>query len=237
MKTYNQSGFTLLEVLIAVTITAIIGIGASQILSGASETRASLENRSNEIKNLQRLDIFLRKDFSQLAGREANNTYGELMPAIHNQGDYLVEFSYSGVPIQAFNPNSKQSNILRAAYAIRTHDHDFCIDAVLPEVAKGGNCLVRLHWSVLDATSDTKPVIQVLIDDITEANFYFIGNELDLEEQSNSVRSSEPREEWPPYLANENMIADLIFVSMKIKTPSYDEIERIFEVPRYAFSK
>lgn len=237
MKPYSQSGFTLLEVLIAVTITAIIGVGASQILSSASDTRFALEQRSNEIKNLQRLDMFLRKDFSQVVGRQAKNTYGELTPAIHNQGDYLVEFSYSGVPIQAFNPDSKQSNILRGGYAIRTHDHDFCKDAELPENPRGGNCLVRLHWPVLDATSDTEPVVQVLIDDITEANFYFIGNELDQEEPSNSIRSSDPREEWPPYLSDENMIADLIFVSMKIKTPSYDEIERIFEVPRYAFSK
>ena len=237
MNHFNQSGFTLLEVLIAVTITAIIGVGASQILSSAASTQSSLETRSTEIKNLQRLDLFLRKDFSQITGREVKNQYGDLDKAITNQGDNLIDFSYSGVPLESFYNDRKQSNILRAGYALRSHEHEYCTDAEHQKDAPGGNCLIRLHWPVLDMASDTTPIIQILIDDISEAEVAFRGLLIDTEDENNSVRSNDWQEEWPPFLANENMIADLVQVKVLLRTPSYGEIERVFEVPRYALSK
>jgi general secretion pathway protein J len=237
MNRFNQSGFTLLEVLIAITITAIIGVGASQVLSSATTTQSSLLARSTEIKNLQRLDIFLRKDFSQLTNRQARNTYGDLEAAITNQGDNLIDFSYSGVPIQTYLSDIKQSNILRAGYALRTHDHEYCQDAELPENAPIGNCLVRLHWPVLDATSSTTPIIQILVDDITDAKIYFRGLLIDTQDDNNSVRSNEWQDEWPPLLSNENMIADLVQIKLTIETASYGDIERVFEVPRFALSE
>ncbi len=236
MKHYKQSGFTLIEVLIAVTITAIIGVGASQVLSSATFTQSALLTRSTEIKNLQRLDIFLRKDFSQITNRKARNTYSDLDPAITNQGDNLIEFSYSGVPIESYAIDKKQSNILRAGYSVRTHDHEYCQDAELPENPSGGNCMVRLHWPVLDAASNTTPIIQILIDDISEASFSFRGLLIDTEDENNSVRSNDWQEDWPPFLSNNNMIADLVQIKLVLVTPSYGEIERIFEVPRFALS-
>jgi general secretion pathway protein J len=235
----SQQGFTLLEVLIAVTITAIIGVGASQLLISGADTKQGLAVRSIEIKNLQRMDLFMRKDFSQIAGRQANDIYGDLSLAVTSEGDNLIEFSYSGVPSELFNPDKKQSNILRAGYAIRPLDHQYCEDAqsINPDqpVDDDSNCFVRIFWPVLDITSNTQPVIQVLLDDITEARFQFRGLLLDLVDDQNSIRSNDWQEDWPPVSMAQNMVADLVQIKFKLTTKSYGDIERIFEVPRYAF--
>jgi general secretion pathway protein J len=240
MKHFNsQQGFTLLEVLIAVTITAIIGVGASQLLISGADTKQGLAVRSMEIKNLQRMDLFMRKDFSQIAGRQANDIYGDLSLAVTSEGDNLIEFSYSGVPAEPFNPEKKQSNILRAGYAIRPLDHEYCEDAqnINSDQPAGDelNCFVRIFWPVLDITSNTQPVIQVLLDDIKEASFQFRGLLLDLENDQNSIRSNDWQDDWPPVSMAQNMVADLVQIKFKLTTKSYGDIERIFEVPRYAF--
>jgi general secretion pathway protein J len=235
----SQQGFTLLEVLIAVTITAIIGVGASQLLISGADTKQGLAVRSIEIKNLQRMDLFMRKDFSQIAGRQANDIYGDLSLAVTSEGDNLIEFSYSGVPSELFNPDKKQSNILRAGYAIRPLDHQYCEDAqsINPDqpVDDDSNCFVRIFWPVLDITSNTQPVIQVLLDDTKEASFQFRGLLLDLVDDQNSIRSNDWQEDWPPVSMAQNMVADLVQIKFKLTTKSYGDIERIFEVPRYAF--
>ena len=89
MKPLNeQGGFTLLEVLIAITITALIGVGASQLLSNIGEIKSSTEVRSSSLRYLQRMDTFLRKDLWQLAGRPIKDNYGERQLAAKSGGDY-----------------------------------------------------------------------------------------------------------------------------------------------------
>lgn len=240
MKQFNQFGFTLLEVLIAVTITAIIGIGASQLLMVGVDTQDSLEVRSNEIKNLQRLDLFLRKDLGQLAGRKYKNVYLTLNDAVSNQGDDLIDFSYSGIPANTLNTEHKISNILRASYSVQSHNHEYCADAIKSSNNKDSgadNCLVRLYWPVLDATSNTQPIIQVLIDSVTEAYFSFRGVLIDPVNNANSVKSNDWQEDWPPFNMSPDMIADLVQVKFIIVTESFGEITRIYEVPRFAYSR
>jgi general secretion pathway protein J len=240
-RSNNQQGFTLLEVLIAVTITAIIGIGASQLLISGADTKQSLAVRSIEIKNLQRMDLLMRKDFSQISGRQTNDIYGDLSVAVTSEGDNLIAFSYSGVPGEPYNPEKKQSNMLRAGYAIRPLDHEYCKDAeIIPNNQEqinnnDANCFVRIFWPVLDITSNTQPTIQILLDNIIEASFQFRGLLLDLQDDQNSIRSNDWQDDWPPLSMSQNLLADLVQIKFKLTTKSYGDIERIFEVPRYAF--
>jgi len=48
----KQAGFTLLEVLIAVAITASIGVGAVQLLSSIIDTKQATDIRSEKLASL-----------------------------------------------------------------------------------------------------------------------------------------------------------------------------------------
>ena len=228
----QQKGFTLLEVLIAVTITAMIGIGASQLLSSVAGTKGTTEERSQYLTYLQRMDTFLRKDLWQLAGRETRDIYGQLAPAITSTNDYLIEFTHSGIPTDLVE--IKTSNMQRTAYAVRSHSHDYCKDAMKP-IDSDGNCFVRLFWSVLDLTGESEPLIQILLDDIVEAEAHFRGQTIDPNDPTNSQRTDEWQEDWPSPFMTQGMIADLVQIRLTFELDKLGKIERIYEVPRYAF--
>jgi general secretion pathway protein J len=233
MMTFNkQAGFTLLEVLIAVTITALIGIGASQLLSGVANTKGTTEERSQILTYMQRMDTFLRKDFWQLSGRETKDVYGQLAPAITTTGDYLIEFTHSGISTDLIE-EIKTSNMQRTAYAIRSHSSDYCKDAQKP-IESDGNCFIRFFWPVLDLTAESEPLVQVILDDIEEVKIYFKGGWFDSADPSQREYPSEWQEAWPPVFMPQGHVADLVQVKLTLEINKYGKIERIYEVPRYA---
>lgn len=228
-----QKGFTLLEVLIAVTITAMIGVGASQLLSGVASTKNTTEDRSQYLTYLQRMDTFLRKDLWQLTGRKTRDVYGQLAPAITSNNDYLIEFTHSGIATDLIE-EIKTSNMQRTAYAVRSHSHDFCKDAMKP-IDSDGSCFVRLFWPVLDLTGESEALVQILLDDIIEAEAHFRGQIIDPNDPNNSQRSDEWQDSWPSPFMTDGMIADLVQIRLTFELDKLGKIERIYEVPRYAF--
>ena len=231
--TKRQSGFTLLEVLIAVTITAMIGVGASQLLSGVADTKTTTEDRSQYLTYLQRMDTFLRKDLWQLAGRQTRDVYGQLAPPLTSNTDFMIEFTHSGIATDLIE-EIKTSNMQRTAYAVRGHSHDYCKDA-MKSIDSDGNCFVRLFWPVLDLTGESEPLVQILLDDIVEAQAHFRGQTIDPNDPSNSQRSDEWQDAWPSPFMTEGMIADLVQIRLTFELDKLGKIERIYEVPRYAF--
>lgn len=237
----KQSGFTLLEVLLAVSITAMIGIGASQLLSSTIETKNATEIRAAQLKDLQRVDLWVKRDFIQTAGRVTLDANGIDKPAVYTDGDFLIEFSHSGLaPLRSYgntntDKHAKRSNIQRVAYAVRSKRSDYCKDALLLTDNEEGNCFIRILWPVLDFTSDTEPTIQLLLEDVETVRFFYKGQLLDLANPSNTVVVNQWQEEWPgPYLTG-SMVADLVQVKIEITTKQLGQVERIYEVPRYAF--
>lgn len=238
MKMHSQKGFTLLEVLLAVGITALIGVGASQLLSITANTKNELSARSDNLRALQRVDLLVSRDLMQIIGRETKDEYGALQPAVITTDDWLIQFTRSGLglPISMSKPPQtiKRSSLQRVAYAIKDHSDPYCQDAI--DNLKEGRCFVRLFWPVLDFSSDTQPFIQVLLDDIDDVQFLFTGQVLDPSDPSNNtIIENEPT--WPPSLLAQGMIADLVQIKVRYTNQSIGEFDRIYEVPRYAFSK
>lgn len=232
-----QKGFTLLEVLLAVAITALIGIGASQLLSSISNTSFTINERALQLRTIQRMDLWVKRDLWQVAGRSVKDENGDKRPPITNDSDYLLEFTHSGQANSAFG-SARRSNLQRVAYAVRSHESEYCKDAdkKIGEDDDTGNCLVRLFWPVLDlAPSSEGPVVQVLIDNIIEANVFFAGQALDLADSTNNIVTQGWEENWPSPFMSGDMISDLAKVKLVYSVEKLGEIERIYEVPRYAF--
>lgn len=75
-------GFTLLEVLIAIGITAVIGLGVWQVLSGIVQSRDRVDELAAQFEALQRTMLFLERDITQVVNRPARDVYGDFSLAL-----------------------------------------------------------------------------------------------------------------------------------------------------------
>lgn len=238
---HSQRGFTLLEVLLAIAITAVVGALATSMLSNIITANDATEKRAMQLRDLQRMDLWLKKDIWQINNRKVRDLYGDHSKTISTDGDFGFEFTRSGVP-RIPNQELKRSNMQRVAYGVRSHDSEYCEAAkqrieFRGDAAAEGSCLVRWFWPVLDQAPDTEPVIQILLDDMEEGRFYFRGQIIDTENPDNNQRSNNWQEEWPPATLTANQIADLAQIKFEYTVPLLGTIERIYEVPRYAFAE
>ena len=139
-------GFTLLELLVALSIFAAIGVMAYSGLANVMRQQYQTETYADRMQDLQLTYRVLKRDFEQFVDRGIRNEFGDVSPALVAGGDYAgVEFTRAGYPNPAGYP---RSHLQRVAWLV---DDD---------------TLVRRSWRVLDRSQDTQPDGQVLIDGV-----------------------------------------------------------------------
>ncbi len=92
-KKRHQRGFTLLEIMIALAIFALISILAWQILDGAMRTSTASDEAATKVTALQRAYNLLSRDFYQLQARAPRND-GEVFV---QQQDALTLTTLNGI--------------------------------------------------------------------------------------------------------------------------------------------
>jgi len=160
----KQQGFTLLELLIASIIFAIMAImaygGLNNVLSNSKVSEQALKR----LQQTQRSVSILNRDLSQIMQRSIRDEYGNTQPYLSagNNLDYLVEFSRGG----RVNPaNLLRSSLLRVAYRFEEDK------------------LIRLQWQQLDRAQGIEPKQTTLIDDIENVTLRFLDNNGEWQEQ------------------------------------------------------
>lgn len=142
-------GFTLLEVLVAMSIFTIIGLGAHQMLTTVLETHERTQAINETFGNLTRAFSVMDRDLSQIANRPVRDEYGEPLPAVMvATGRYPVEVTRAGWTNPASLP---RSTLQRVAY-------ELTVDGELE----------RHMWLVLDRAEDTEPVSQTLLHNVRD---------------------------------------------------------------------
>lgn len=74
----KQSGFTLLEILIAMSIAALIGIAAMSLLDKATIVHKNIKDKGTRYNNIERTMLFISNDIQQLAPRKFRDEFGDL---------------------------------------------------------------------------------------------------------------------------------------------------------------
>ncbi|MCY4154407.1 MAG: type II secretion system minor pseudopilin GspJ [Gammaproteobacteria bacterium] len=158
-----QRGFTLLEVLIAISIFAIIGVGAQRVLHAVvtAETVASAHTLS--VFKLQRAMLLLGMDLQQIIDRPATTTAGNPPQALVTDHDrYLLTFTRQG---WRNPPWLAQSNLRQVAYSLERDTN---------AAGSAGASLVRRHWSPTAQVTDKLPASQALLDNVMDVRFRFL---------------------------------------------------------------
>lgn len=199
-------GFTLLELLVAMAIFAIVGAlalgGLNTVLTQQQIARAELE----ELKELQRAIRLLTGDFSQLNPRY---TRDPLIGDAHEKpletdgrGEFLVRMTRDGWP----NPFFRQPRGTLQRVQYRLEDRK----------------LLREYWPVMDPTFATEPRRETLLTEVDAVEIQYLGN------------GDEWQTQWPPLQATGEGIAagpQPRAVKIVLTLAKWGEIIRLVEVP------
>ncbi len=151
---HHQSGFTLLEVIIAMSIFAIISIMAYSGLHSVINSKEHTEKALERLQALQLTMLTLTGDFQQLSSRTGHDALrGKLLNLTTLDSDYITAFTRSGWR----NPAKQaRSTLQRVAYKM---DEDK---------------LIRIYWTHVDRANDDQFVERVLIDNIESIDIRYL---------------------------------------------------------------
>ena len=126
----RQQGFTLMEVLIAVTITSVIGLGVWQVINSVVNVRERVNQLSEQFDDVQKTMLLLERDITQIVNRPARDIYGDFKPALSSREEgFALMLTRQGWR----NPlGLRRSSLQRVAWEYT------------------GNELRRHYWPVLD---------------------------------------------------------------------------------------
>ena len=140
-------GFTLIEMLVALAVFAVIGLMSNQLLMQIIDLQELTEARGERLVETQRAIEIVRRDIQQIAHRGVRDELGDSRPGFEINRFGLLQFTRRGWA----NPlGHARSELQRVAYA--TLD----------------GALFRLYWPVLDRGPDSLPIRQLLLSDVTD---------------------------------------------------------------------
>jgi len=153
----HQKGFTLMEVLIAVAITAVIGLGVWQVLSGVVLARDRVNEAADDFDQIQRTMLLLERDLTQLVNRPARDVYGDFQPALSSrQEEFELVLTRQGWR----NPlGTRRSSLQRVAWEYT------------------GEELRRRYWLTLDQGQEDNSQDVLVLPDITAFDIRFLDDQ------------------------------------------------------------
>jgi len=148
-------GFTLLELLVAVAIFAVLSAMAYGGLRNVIDNSQQTEIAMKRLQQVQLAMLKISRDLTQLTPRNIRDEYGNTSNYIvtDKSGDVFIEFTRGG----RRNPAEMlRSHLQRVAYKLEE------------------NTLSRLHWPHLDRTQEMQPYESVLLDEVESASVRFL---------------------------------------------------------------
>ncbi len=200
----RQSGFTLLELVIAVGIFALMSTMAYSGLNSALSTQKRADSQAERLAQLQKTMLILGRDIEQAIGRPVRDNYADELAAMTGGGfgSSILEFSRTG----RSNPMKQQRSHLQRVGYVMAEDQ-----------------LLRQSWSVVDRSLNSEAHEGVLLEDVNEIALRFLDSENTWHEQWPPDSAS---------TGNQNQSQSLLprAVEITIDLEDWGEVRRVFEV-------
>ena len=225
-------GFTLIELIVALFITAIIfavGYGSINQALRSHEQLKEHQDRLSEVQNAVRLMV---QDFSQLSARPIRDSLGQnWLPCITTQTPTgqtdTADASASGSePLDADSADDADTTpddggpdlvaFTRGGWANPAGIQRPTLERVSYRFAN--NTLRRMHWTVLDGTEASLPVRRDVLTHVKSVTFRFMNDSRNWVEQ------------WPP--TGSTVLRSRPFaVQITLELEDWGQIVRVIEVP------
>ncbi|MEX6502076.1 type II secretion system minor pseudopilin GspJ [Pseudomonas zhanjiangensis] len=154
----RSAGFTLLELLIAIAIFALLGLATYRMLDSVLSTDSRTREHEQQLRELVRAMAAFERDLLQVAPRAIRDPFGEARPAmLGGEGERpALEFSRLGWR----NPlGQARASIQRVRWQL------------------SGEQWQRHYWTVLDQAQDSQPRVQQALAGVTGLQLRYLNAE------------------------------------------------------------
>lgn len=153
----NRRGFTLVEMVVAIAIFAIISVAIYGTVARFMETQTDLQQRSDDLARINTLFTLMERDTHNGLNRPARGAYGDVLPAFQSS-------------------TAGQDEIVLFDMTMATPSYQQLDEAELTRAGwlfKDGQ-IIRQSWRVLDRAQDSEPDNEVLMDNVesVEVGYY-----------------------------------------------------------------
>lgn len=211
-----ESGFTLVEVLIAMAITAFVSVLSYQTLSTALAGIESARTESERLHEINRAFTVLSRDVRQMTNRPVRDEFGQMASAVSG-GELArdpLRLTRSGWHNSTGAP---RSTLQRVAYRLEEDK------------------LLRLSYPVLDRTTAIEPTETVLIDGVEVFELRFLPSVNALEVDRNQVIDRRFwQENWVADVGfTDNIIDPPVAIEVRVILSDWGELERLYVMPSF----
>ncbi|MFY0663981.1 MAG: prepilin-type N-terminal cleavage/methylation domain-containing protein [Natronospirillum sp.] len=191
----KQRGFTLLELMIAITLSALLGLATLNLVS---QMATSQERITASTATLDRLGIArsrIEADLTQFAPhRPISDEFGNTQPALVYSPDGVLELTRLGWPLSIINAPLR-SDLQRLEYRLVDISNDLCRMGLTTEEwdqrdSLSGYCLVRRYRQHVEAERDNPWIEQVVLAPVTDMSLRF--------QAKDQNGTTEWLDTWPP---------------------------------------
>lgn len=148
-------GFTLLELLIAIAIFALLGLATYRMLSGVLRTDSVTLDHELQLRELVRAIAAFERDLLQVAARPVRDPFGDFLPALRGEADEVVAVELSRAGWR--NPLGRnRASLQRVRWQL------------------SGEQWQRRYWNVLDQAQDSQPQVQQALDGVTAMRLRYL---------------------------------------------------------------
>lgn len=208
----KNKGFTLIEVMVAIAVFAVIAAGVYRVLATMVDSQDRVTAHADALRDLQRSLWFIAMDMNQLVMRDVRKPDNKRLPAvIADSDDFLLQFTRQGLR----NPLlTARSDLERVAYSLGSSQ------AKLSIRKKRGKDLLRHTWGAVDRRDNAEENIQVLFEGVDDAKLGFMDQRGDW------------KTDWPEKKMDDTAHTRTLPVAIKltIRTARYGELEQVFQV-------
>lgn len=206
--THKQRGFTLLELMIAISIFALVGLGTYRMLDAVMKADAVTRANEQALRELTRAIGVLDRDIQQIVARPVRDAYGDHRAAVYfdihaGDGVAVVEFTRTGWR----NPTGMvRSQLQRVRWRL------------------AGDTLERVYWTVLDQAADSQGRVQKILGDVESMQWRY----LDAKGQWQT--------QWPVSLDSKDEPETLLSVlptaiELQLEHRRFGELKRLYRLP------
>lgn len=210
----RASGFTLVEVLVALAITAFIAAasysGISSVLGGAQQLRSA----SERTRDLNRTLSLINRDIRQFANRPVRDEFGLLQPAL--TGGPLAPFPLSLTREGWSNSVGQPRSELQRVYYYLEDD-----------------ALWRAYYAILDRAVDSEPQRVELLPGVVAFDLRFLDSLERLEVDRDLIVDTRGWfTDWVAVpAAGAEPVAPPVALELRLELDGLGEIRRMYELP------